>query len=195
MRIRDPRTTALVFQSGKMVVTGARTPELLHRAARKFGAIIKRVGFAPRFDGFAVQNVVATCDTKFQIRLEALVYAHAKFASYEPELFPGLVYRMLTPKCVFLVFVSGRIVLTGGKSMDAHRAAFEKFWPVLCEFKKETAPQPRCAVRALPPSQQALPTSRQALPASQQALPAPPPLQPAAVPAGFVPPPPRVVPR
>ena len=48
-------------------------------------------------------------------RLEGLHYAHGHYSHYEPELFPGLIYRMVEPKVVFLVFVSGKIVITGAK--------------------------------------------------------------------------------
>ena len=59
--------------------------------------------------------MVGSCDVKFPIRLEGLAWSHGHFAQYEPELFPGLIYRMQLPKIVLLIFVSGKIVLTGGK--------------------------------------------------------------------------------
>ena len=55
---------------------------------------------------------------------------------YEPELFPGLIYRMVTPKIVLLIFVSGKVVLTGGKLREEIYEAFERIYPVLLEFKK-----------------------------------------------------------
>lgn len=62
-----------------------------------------------------LKNIVGSCDVKFPIRLEGLAYTHGHFSSYEPELFPGLIYRMVKPKVVLLIFVSGKIVLTGAK--------------------------------------------------------------------------------
>ena len=73
----------------------------------------------------------------FPIRLEGLVYAHSAFASYEPELFPGLIYRLLNPRVVFLIFVSGKLVITGGKKESDLSVALTKLFPVLVEFKKE----------------------------------------------------------
>jgi len=64
---------------------------------------------------FSLQNMVGSCDVKFPIRLEGLAYKHSHYSSYEPELFPGLIYRMVQPKIVLLIFVSGKVVLTGGK--------------------------------------------------------------------------------
>lgn len=57
--------------------------------------------------------MVGSCDVKFPIRLEGLVLSHGQFSSYEPELFPGLIYRMVKPRIVLLIFVSGKVVLTG----------------------------------------------------------------------------------
>ena len=90
MRIREPRTTALIFASGKMVVTGAKTNEASMNASKKFTAIIQKVGFpAARFASYKVQNTTATCDVGFPIRLEAFLYAHAAKSTYEPELSPA----------------------------------------------------------------------------------------------------------
>jgi transcription initiation factor TFIID TATA-box-binding protein len=75
-------------------------------------------------------------DVGFPIRLEGLVYAHSAFASYEPELFPGLIYRLVSPRVVFLIFVSGKIVITGAKKETDLSNALTKLYPVLVEFKK-----------------------------------------------------------
>ncbi|ELU44748.1 transcription initiation factor TFIID-1 [Rhizoctonia solani AG-1 IA] len=117
MRIRDPKTTALIFASGKMVVTGAKSEDDSRLASRKYARIVQKLGFDAKFSEFKIQNIVGSCDVKFPIRLEGLAYSHGQFSSYEPELFPGLIYRMLKPKVVLLIFVSGKIVLTGAKPM------------------------------------------------------------------------------
>ncbi|CAG8693769.1 5860_t:CDS:2, partial [Acaulospora colombiana] len=115
MRIREPKTTALIFASGKMVVTGAKSEDDSRLASRKYARIIQKLGFDAKFTEFKIQNIVGSCDVKFPIRLEGLHYGHGNFSSYEPELFPGLIYRMFKPKVVLLIFVSGKIVLTGAK--------------------------------------------------------------------------------
>ena len=115
---------------------------------------------------FVWQNIVGSVDVKFPIRLEGLAFAHGHFSrcvctmytategcwcSYEPELFPGLIYRMKNPKIVLLIFVSGKVVLTGAKVRcvgwqqliafgaqernDTYQA-FEKIYPVLKEYRK-----------------------------------------------------------
>jgi len=61
---------------------------------------------------------------------------HNHYSSYEPELFPGLIYRMVQPKIVLLIFVSGKIVLTGAKIREEIYEAFENIYPVLTAFRK-----------------------------------------------------------
>ncbi|KAG0229356.1 TATA-box-binding protein [Actinomortierella wolfii] len=136
MRIRDPKTTALIFASGKMVVTGAKSEDDSRLASRKYARIIQKLGFPAKFTDFKIQNIVGSCDVKFPIRLEGLAYAHGPFTSYEPELFPGLIYRMVKPKIVLLIFVSGKIVLTGAKVREEIYQAFEAIYPVLNEYRK-----------------------------------------------------------
>ena len=136
MRIREPKTTALIFRSGKMVVTGAKSEEGARNAARKYARIIQKLDFPVHFTDFRIQNIVGSSDVRFPIRLEGLAYKHAHYSSYEPELFPGLIYRMVQPKIVLLIFVSGKVVLTGGKVRNEIYAAFEQIYPVLQEFRK-----------------------------------------------------------
>ena len=137
MRIREPKTTALIFSSGKMVVTGAKSEETSKTACKKYARIIQRLGYGhAKFLDFKIQNIVASCDIKFPVRLESLAHAHNQFCSYEPELFPGLIYRMITPKVVLLIFVSGKLVLTGAKQRKDIYQAFNNIYAVLCLFKK-----------------------------------------------------------
>ncbi|VDI43897.1 TATA-box-binding protein-like [Mytilus edulis] len=137
MRIRDPRTTALIFSSGKMVCTGAKSEDQAKLAARKYARIVQKLGFAAKFLDFKIQNMVGSCDVKFPIRLEGLVLTHGQFSSYEPELFPGLIYRMVKPRIVLLIFVSGKVVLTGAKVREEIYEAFDNIYPILKGFKKQ----------------------------------------------------------
>lgn len=109
MRIREPKTTALVFASGKVVVTGAKSEDDSRLASRKYARIIQKLGFEAKFQDFKIQNIVGSvsslfavwsevrcsrgsfpsllqCDVKFPIRLEGLAYSHGHFSSYEPEV-------------------------------------------------------------------------------------------------------------
>lgn len=136
MRIREPRTTALIFSSGKMVCTGAKSENESRLAARKYARVIQKLGFPAKFIDFTIQNMVGSVDVKFPIRLEGLVLTHGQFSSYEPELFPGLIYRMVKPRIVLLIFVSGKVVLTGAKVRSEIDEAFRCIYPILKGFKK-----------------------------------------------------------
>ncbi|PWA54525.1 hypothetical protein CTI12_AA435300 [Artemisia annua] len=86
MRIRDPKTTALIFASGKMVCTGAKSEQSSKLAARKYARIIQKLGFPAKFKDFKIQNIVASCDVKFPIRLEGLAFSHGAFSSVSSPL-------------------------------------------------------------------------------------------------------------
>ena len=86
MRIREPKTTALIFASGKMVVTGAKSEDDARLASRKYARIVQKLGFDAQFKDFKIQNIVGSVACKFPVRLEGLAYAHGHFSSYEPEV-------------------------------------------------------------------------------------------------------------
>lgn len=145
MRIRDPKTTALIFSSGKMVCTGAKSEQESRLACRKFAKIVMKIGYSVTFQDFKIQNIVGSCDVMFHIRLEQLNFKHSLFTRYEPELFPGLVYKMKSPKVVLLIFVSGKVVLTGAKKRTEIFQAFENIYPTLTQFRKskrQPVPEP-----------------------------------------------------
>jgi transcription initiation factor TFIID TATA-box-binding protein len=99
---------------------------------------IKKLGYNCKMTDFKVQNCVASCDTKFSISLLALASgAHSKFCQYDPELFPGLIYRMQKPKLVMLIFGSGKIVFTGAKDRESLHIAFDLIEPVLRSFRRQ----------------------------------------------------------
>ena len=137
IRLRNPRTTALVFSTGKLVCTGAKSPEQSKQAAKKFAWMIRKLGVQNvKFRSFKIQNMLGTTDVGFPIRLEGLSLHHVAHCSYEPEIFAGLIYKMISPKICLLIFVSGKLVLTGGKSPAQLREAFNNIYPVLEDFRK-----------------------------------------------------------
>lgn len=137
MRVRVPKTTALIFSSGKIVVTGAKHEGDSKLATKKYAKIIHKLGYSEaRLLEFRVQNIVASCDVRFPVRLESLWNEHSDYCSYEPELFPGLIFRMLVPKIVLLIFVSGKVVLTGAKVREEIYDAFKNIYHVLCMYRK-----------------------------------------------------------
>ncbi|KAL5965888.1 TATA box-binding protein-like 2 [Taenia solium] len=136
IRLREPRVTCLLFSTGKMVTTGGRSEESNNLGARKCARVIQKLGFPVQFNNFRIQNVVGIVDLKFPIRLEGLLMANEQMSQYEPEIFPGLIYRIINPKLVFLIFVNGKVIITGAKSVELVYEALNKVYPVLRNFRK-----------------------------------------------------------
>mmetsp|Transcript_26296 Transcript_26296/g.36648 ORF Transcript_26296/g.36648 Transcript_26296/m.36648 type:complete len:243 (-) Transcript_26296:125-853(-) len=137
MRIREPKSTALIFESGKVVMS-SRNPVLAKQAAKKFVRIIQVIGFeAAKFSEFKIVNIMGQATVPYKIRLDALSEAHDDYCNFEPDLFAGLIYRMVEPKIVLTVFASGKVNMTGAKSEEQISKAFENIYPVLKNFKRK----------------------------------------------------------
>lgn len=117
-RIEDPKAAFLIFTSGKVVCTGSKSIEKAHIAIIKLAKTLKEIGFEKTYlePEICVQNIVASANLKTSLNLNAIAIAFGlENVEYEPEVFPGLIYRVETPKVVVLVFSSGKLVITGGK--------------------------------------------------------------------------------
>ena len=125
MRIEKPRATILIFSTGKMVVTGLRKAVEAPKVVEKVVKNIKKAGIKVANPEITIQNIVASGDlhTNIDLNMAAIVMEQAM---YEPEVFPGLIYRMADPKTVFLIFSTGRIVCTGAKNKEIVREAVLK---------------------------------------------------------------------
>jgi transcription initiation factor TFIID TATA-box-binding protein len=114
-RLKRPKTATLIFTSGKMVCTGARSEKESRRAVMTVVKELKKGGIIIiRKPEFKVVNIVASARLGGRIELEQAVSTLRK-TMYEPEQFPGLIYRMDEPKVVILIFASGNLVCTGAK--------------------------------------------------------------------------------
>eukprot|EP00730_Choanoeca_flexa_P017117 TRINITY_DN8200_c0_g1_i4.p2 TRINITY_DN8200_c0_g1~~TRINITY_DN8200_c0_g1_i4.p2 ORF type:complete len:205 (+),score=39.00 TRINITY_DN8200_c0_g1_i4:108-722(+) len=130
------KATALLFNSGKMVIMGAKSEQIAKNACDRFSdMIIKRCGIKTRLIEFKIHNVVGCVDVQFKIDLSKLYLEQNLFCKYDAEVFPGLTYRMHTPEVVLLIFHSGKIVLTKSKTREDVLKAFEKMYPVLQQFR------------------------------------------------------------
>ena len=125
MRITDPKATFLIFSTGKMVVTGLRRADEAGPGVKKVVKRIKKAGIEVSNPKITIQNIVASGDlhTQIDLNMAAIIM---EYAMYEPEVFPGLIYRMQEPKTVFLIFSTGRIVCTGAKNKEVVREAVLK---------------------------------------------------------------------
>jgi transcription initiation factor TFIID TATA-box-binding protein len=132
-RLKRPKTATLIFNSGKMVCTGAKSEKEARRAVMKVIKELKRGGIIiiskPELK---IQNIVASASLGGMIDLEKAAYTLVK-TMYEPEQFPGLIYRMDEPKVVILLFASGKLVCTGAKKEQDVYDAVHKLHGILEE--------------------------------------------------------------
>lgn len=119
-RTEEPKTAALIFRSGKIVCTGAKSTKDVDKGLRIVFDKLKDVGIDVKENPeIEVQNIVASADLGGDLNLNAIaVGLGLEKVEYEPEQFPGLVYRLDDPPVVVLLFGSGKLVVTGGKKPD-----------------------------------------------------------------------------
>jgi transcription initiation factor TFIID TATA-box-binding protein len=119
-RTKEPKSAFLIFRSGKVVCTGAKTKEGVREVMDKLATDLRGIGIeVEEHPEFKVQNIVASADLGKELNLGAIVMGlELEGMEYEPEVFPGLVYRITDPKSAILIFSSGKLVITGGKTLD-----------------------------------------------------------------------------
>jgi len=112
-RMKDPKAATLIFSSGKIVCTGARSIEDVNKVVKKVVKMIKdnKLG-NPKTYSIQIENIVASAKLEARLNLDKIAF-ELENSEYEPEQFPGLVYRVKDPKAAFLLFSSGKIVCTG----------------------------------------------------------------------------------
>jgi transcription initiation factor TFIID TATA-box-binding protein len=132
-RLKRPKTATLIFSSGKMVCTGARSEKESRRAVMTVVKELKKSGIVIiSKPDLKVVNIVASARLGGQVDLEKAVTALGR-TMYEPEQFPGLIYRMDEPKVVMLIFASGNLVCTGARREQDVYDAVNKLHVILEE--------------------------------------------------------------
>lgn len=118
LRIREPRTSALIFNSGKIVCTGARSIEMVEQSIKSIIESLKKINInitiKPKIE---VQNIVASGNIGMHLNLNTLA-VKLRNTEYEPEQFPGLVYKLRGTNATFLLFTNGKIVCTGTRNRE-----------------------------------------------------------------------------
>ena len=114
-RLKNPKTATLLFSSGKMVCTGAKSQELAETAVSKVVEILRKGKIKIKNNAsVTIQNIVSSINLGGRVNLEQAARILPR-SMYEPEQFPGLIHRMLDPKTVILIFASGKLVCVGAK--------------------------------------------------------------------------------
>jgi transcription initiation factor TFIID TATA-box-binding protein len=134
-RLKRPKTATLIFSSGKMVCTGAKSEKQARSAVKNVVRELKANGIIilgkPKI---VIQNMVASANLHGKIDLETMSDI-LENVMYEPEQFPGLIYRMTEPKVVLLVFASGKLVITGAKREEQVHEAVDKIRAILIDHE------------------------------------------------------------
>ncbi|XP_053666537.1 TATA-box-binding protein-like [Anopheles marshallii] len=151
MKLRRPCTTASIWSSGKITCTGATSEPQAKIAARRYSRCLQKLGFNVRFRNFRIVNVLGTCRMPFGIMIVNFSEKYKKDASYEPELHPGVTYKLQTPKATLKIFSTGSITVTAA-SVAFVQAAIEQIFPLVYEFRKKRTPAEKLAmVKQAPP--------------------------------------------
>jgi len=122
-RLKSPKTATLLFRTGKMVCTGAKSEDLARKAVKTVVQKLRKGGIKIKKEAtVTIQNIVASINLGGRVHLELAARTLPR-SMYEPEQFPGLIHRVLDPKTVILIFSSGKLVCTGGKTeKDVYRS-------------------------------------------------------------------------
>jgi len=126
IRIKEPKTSALIFSSGKVVCTGARSMDKVEESIKKIIKSLEKINIKITIKPeIKIQNIVASGSVAMDLNLNTLAMK-LENTEYEPEQFPGLVYKLASAKATFLLFSNGKIVCTGTKSEKEAHAALDK---------------------------------------------------------------------
>ncbi len=130
-RIKKPKAAALIFGSGKIVCTGARSLTDVNIVFKKVVSVVQKSGVrVPKGFKIQVENIVASAKLHGRLNLDTIAFNLVN-SEYEPEQFPGLVYRMKDPKVAFLLFGSGKVVCTGARNIKDVGIAVTKVSKIL----------------------------------------------------------------
>ncbi len=122
-RIRNPKSSTLLFSTGKMICTGSKSEEMAVKGVDTVVKKLRKGGIKIKKNAVVtVQNIVSSINLGGRVSLERVARTLPR-SMYEPEQFPGVIHRMVDPKVVILIFASGKLVCTGGKTeKDVYRS-------------------------------------------------------------------------
>lgn len=133
MRLKPEGKYIAFYKSGKFLITGVKSIEMVNKIAKRVLSILKAKRIGVEVEKIEIHNVVASGDLKFKMNLD-LMSISLERALYEPEVFPGLIYRMKNPDVIILIFASGKIVCVGAKSIDDVKRAQKNLLEVISEL-------------------------------------------------------------
>lgn len=130
LRLTEAGPLITVYRSGKYIISGGSSIEELHETDREFLRTFAELGIIDQSldTGFTIQNIVCTGDLHHSADLNVLsIGLGLEAVEYEPEQFPGLIYRPTEYPGVLLVFANGKVVVTGISDVETAKEAFHQF--------------------------------------------------------------------
>ncbi len=135
-RLKSPKAAALIFSSGKIVCTGTKSPKEAKNVVAKIVSKMRKIGIKiPKNYKVRMENIVASAKLNRELNLNNIAF-NLENTEYEPEQFPGLVFRMDEPRVTFLLFGSGKIICTGGRTIEDVKRAIVKLDKKLRSLEK-----------------------------------------------------------
>jgi transcription initiation factor TFIID TATA-box-binding protein len=137
LRVKQPKSAVLVFSSGNLVCTGTKSVSQVKQVIEQVIKTLKKINVKitdkPKI---TVQNIVASGNIEMKLNLNYLAL-ELENTEYEPEQFPGLVYKLVEPTATFLLFSNGKLVCTGTKNNDQLDDSISQLIKTLKEIKKK----------------------------------------------------------
>jgi transcription initiation factor TFIID TATA-box-binding protein len=134
IKLKHPPVTGLVFSTGKLVITGAFSESSAFVHIHTFYNMLMQVHPDIVIKSAQIQNLVANTQLRKFIRIDALAKAYPISTHYAPSLFPGLRFKLHDPKSKALIFVKGRIVLTGCSNRADVIRAYQQIMAIVEPF-------------------------------------------------------------
>lgn len=135
MKLRRPTTTASIWSSGKITCTGGTSEDAARWGARRIARIIQKLGFEAKLRKMRIVNVLGSCSMPFEIKINAFSQRYRE-AEYEPELHPGVTYKVKDLKATLKIFSTGSITVTA-PSVANIQLAVHYIYPLVFQFRKE----------------------------------------------------------
>ncbi len=136
LRLKHIGITALVFSSGKLVCTGAKSEEMVEVGVKEILKELAKIGLhTDKKPEISVQNMVASGNLHLTLNLNKLAFKLPN-AEYAPETFPGLIYKVPDSHITFLLFGTGRIVCTGAKNVNEVKVSVNELKKKIQEVMK-----------------------------------------------------------
>ncbi|VVC33322.1 TATA-box binding protein,TATA-Box binding protein-like [Cinara cedri] len=149
MKLRNPNATATIWSSGKIACTGSTSESRAKIASRRIARIIQKLGYHnAKFSSYRIVNVLGSCSLPFPIKVIQFSEKYKTIAQYEPELHPGVTFKIKELKATLKIFSTGSITVTAPSVANVYQA-IEQIYPMVFPFRRERTAEDERVIRKL----------------------------------------------